>query len=187
MDETIATPDKANAFLRGNEVFDMRDDDPEYPALVLANYLFGGSIDARLAKRIREKDGLSYSTGSSLSVAPLDRYGSWSMSALFAPQNRARVETAFREELERARRDGFSAEEVSRAKLAMMQQRKLSRASDLGLAGKLTTDLYLHRTYDWEAQFEKNLLALTPAQVNAAFVKYIDPAKINLVRAGDFK
>ncbi|HEX4326663.1 MAG TPA: pitrilysin family protein [Burkholderiales bacterium] len=187
MDETIATPDKANAILRGNEVFDMRDDDPAYPALVLANYLFGGSIDARLAKRIREKDGLSYSTGSSISVAPLDRYGSWSMSALFAPQNRVRVETAFREELERARRDGFSAEEVARAKQAMMQQRKLSRASDLGLAGKLTTDLYLHRTYDWEAQFEKNLLALTPEQVNAAFVKYIDPAKINLVRAGDFK
>ncbi|MDB5806862.1 MAG: pseudouridine synthase, partial [Betaproteobacteria bacterium] len=187
MDETIRTPDKANAFLRGNEVFDMRDDDPDYPALVLANYLFGGSIDARLAKRIREKEGLSYSTGSSVSVAALDRYGSWSMSAQFAPQNRAKVEAAFREELARARRDGFTADEVAQAKRAMMQQRKLSRASDLGLAGKLNNDLYLHRTYDWETQFEKKLLALTPEQVSAVFAKYIDPAKVNIVRAGDFK
>ena len=187
MDEAIRTPDKASAYLRGSLVLDIRDDDPDYPALVLANYLFGGSIDARLAKRIREKDGLSYSTGSSLSVAALDRYGMWSMSAIYAPQNRARVETAFREELERARKDGFSADEVMRAKQALMQQRKLSRASDMGLASKLTNDLYLHRTYAWESRFEQLMLAVTPEQVNAAFSKYIDPAKINLVRAGDFK
>ncbi|HEY4374887.1 MAG TPA: pitrilysin family protein [Burkholderiales bacterium] len=187
LDDTIKTPDKANAYLRGSEIFAMRDDDPEYPALVLANYLIGGSIDARLPKRIREKDGLSYSVGSALSVAALDRYGSWNVSAQFAPQNREKVETAMREELERARRDGFTSEEVAQAKRALMQQRKLSRASDLGLAGKLANDLYLHRTYDWETQFEQKLLALTPQEVDAALVKYIDPARLNLVKAGDFK
>jgi zinc protease len=186
LDEAIRTPDKASAYLRGSLVMNLRDDDPDYPALVLANHLFGGSIDARLAKRIREKDGLSYSVGSSLSVSALDRYGMWSMSAIYAPQNRAKVETAFREELERARRDGFSADEVARAKQALMQQRKLSRASDLGLASKLSSDLYLHRTYDWEAKLEQAMLAATPEQVNEAFRKYIDPARINLVRAGDF-
>ncbi len=29
-------------------LLDVRDEDPDYPALVLANHLFGGSIDARL-------------------------------------------------------------------------------------------------------------------------------------------
>ena len=187
LSDTIATPDKASAYLRGSLVLEIRDDDPDYPPLVLANYLFGGSIDARLAKRIREKDGLSYSTGSGLSVSPQDRYGMWTMSAIYAPQNRARVETAFREELERARKEGFSADEVARAKQALMQKFKLSRASDAGLAGKLSYDLYLGRTYAWDAQFEQRLLAATPAQVNAAFAKYIDEARINLVRAGDFR
>ena len=187
LNESIRTPDKASAYLRASLVLDIRDDDPDYPALVLANHLFGGSIDARLSKRIREKDGLSYSVGSSLSVAALDRYGMWNMSAIYAPQNRERVETAFREELERARSGGFSATEVAQAKQALMQQRKLSRASDLGLAGKLTSDLYLRRTYEWETKFEQQLLAVTPEQVNAAFNKYIVPARVNIVRAGDFK
>ena len=186
-DGAITTPDKANAYLRGSLVFDLRDDEPDYAPLVLANYLFGGSIDARLAKRIREKEGLSYSTGSGLSVSALDRFAQWSVSAIYAPQNRARIETAFREEVERARKEGFTADELARAKQAIMQQRKLSRASDMGLAGKLNNDLFYGRTYAWDAQFEQKLQAATVEEVNAAFAKYIDPARINLVRAGDFK
>ncbi len=183
----IVTPDKANATLRAVIPLDLRDDDADYPALVLANYLFGGSIDARLAKRIREKDGLSYSVGSGLSVASLDRESRWSASAIFAPQNRARVEAAFREELERARRDGFTADEVSKAQDAILQSRRLSRASDMGLAGKLASDLYYGRTYDWDAAQEEKLKAVTPASAHAAFVKHIDPARLSLVKAGDFK
>ena len=183
----IVTPDKANATLRAAIPLDLRDDDAEYPALVLANYLFGGSIDARLAKRIREKDGLSYSVGSGLSVATLDRDSRWSASAIFAPQNRARVEAAFREELERARRDGFTADEVSTAKDAILQSRRLGRASDMGLAGKLSSDLYYGRTYEWDAALEEKLKAVTPASAQAAFVKHIDPARLSLVKAGDFR
>ena len=185
--EDIITPDKANATLRASIILDARDDDADYPSLALANYLFGGSIDARLAKRIREKDGLSYSVGSGLSVSSQDRYGQWSASAIYAPQNRARVEAALREELERARRDGFTADEVSKAKDAILQSRRLGRAADTSLAGKLSSDLYYGRTYDWDAQFEEKLKHVTPASVSAAFVKHIDPARMNLVKAGDFK
>ena len=185
--ESIVTPDKANATLRASIVLDARDDDADYPSLVVANYLFGGSIDARLAKRIREKDGLSYSVGSGLSVSTLDRYGQWSASAIYAPQNRARVEAALREEIDRARRDGFSADEIAKAKDAIQQSRRLGRASDMSLAGKLSSDLYFGRTYEWEAQFEEKLNAVTPTSVSAAFVKHVDPARMNLVKAGDFK
>ena len=185
--EEIVTPDKANATLRASIVLDARDDDPDYPALVLANYLFGGSIDARLAKRIREKDGLSYSVGSGLSVSSLDRWGQWSASAIYAPQNRARVEAALREEIERARRDGFSADEVAKAKDAILQSRRLGRASDMGLAGKLSSDLYYGRSYEWDGAFEDKLKAVVPDAVSAAFVKHIDPARMNVVKAGDFK
>ena len=187
IDENITTPDKANATLRGAIVLDIRDDDPDYAALVLANYLFGGSIDARLAARIREKDGLSYSVGSGLSIAALDRYGQWSASAIHAPQNRARVEAALRDEIQRAREQGFSEEEVARGRLGYLQSRKLARATDGALAGKLATDLYFGRTYEWDARFETQVAALTREQVNAAFRKHIDPARLNLAKAGDFR
>src|SRR5205085_11205016 len=61
LDEMIRTPDKANATYRAAVGLKLRDDDPDYPALVLGNFLLGGSIDSRLNRRIREKEGLSYS------------------------------------------------------------------------------------------------------------------------------
>jgi zinc protease len=38
--------------------------DADYPAMVLANYMFGGSITARMPNRIRNREGLSYSASS---------------------------------------------------------------------------------------------------------------------------
>lgn len=187
IDENIVTPDKANATLRGAILLDVRDDDPDYPALVLANHLFGGSIDARLAARIREKDGLSYSVGSGLSVAALDRYGQWGVSAIHAPQNRARVEAAVREEIARARDQGFSEAEFTRGREGYLQSRRLGRASDGTLAGKLASDLFFDRSYEWDVRFEAAVAALTVDQVNAAFRKHIDPARLNLAKAGDFR
>lgn len=39
----------------------LRDDDPDYPALILGNYILGGGfLNSRLATRIRQKEGISY-------------------------------------------------------------------------------------------------------------------------------
>jgi zinc protease len=187
INQDLPAPDKANATLRGVIVLDARDDDPDYPALVLANYLFGGSIDARLASRIREKEGLSYSVGSGLSVSSFDRFGQWSVTAIYAPQNRARVETALKEEIARARAAGFSEDEVARGRQGLLQSRRVGRASDATLAGRLASDLFLGRTPAWDAALEARIAALTAAEVNAAFARHIDPARLNLVKAGDFR
>ena len=42
--------------------------DADYPALALANYIFGGDsgLDSRLMVRIRQKEGLSYGVQSGL-------------------------------------------------------------------------------------------------------------------------
>jgi zinc protease len=94
MDHVIETPDKANAVFRAGLNLRVRDDHPDYPALVLGNYLLGGSSDARLARRIREKEGLSYSVGSWLSASSQDEAGEFGVYAIYAPQNRARVQAA---------------------------------------------------------------------------------------------
>src|SRR5207248_1788210 len=81
-------------------------------ALSLVNYLLGGSSDSRLVRRIREKEGLSYSVGSFLSADSFFERGSFGLFAIYAPQNRARVEAALAEELRKALAEGFSVEEV---------------------------------------------------------------------------
>jgi zinc protease len=188
INRSLETPDKPNAMFLAGQNFDLRDDDPDYPALVLGNYMLGGGfLNSRLATRIRQKEGLSYGVGSQFQVSALDKSGAWMMYAILAPQNTSRLETAFQEEMARALKDGFAAEEVSAAKSGYLQAQQVSRAQDNALCGKLTNYLFLNRTLAWDAGIENKIQTLTPDQIVAAMRCHFDIAKISIVKAGDFK
>jgi zinc protease len=183
----VVTPDKANAVLRAGLNLPLRDDHPDFPALVLANYLLGGSSTARIPGRVREKEGLSYSTFTSFNASPLDENAAFRVGSIFAPQNRSRVRSAIREELERALRDGFSPAEVDHGKKALLEARRMARTQDRGLAARLSTYLFVKRTFAWDIEFEDRIARLTPAEVHAALKRHLDPAKLSVITAGDFK
>jgi len=187
VEDALFTPDKANAVLRAGINVRMRDDHPDFPALVLANHLLGGSSTARVPARVREKEGLSYSTYTTFTSSALDEAASFRVSSIFAPQNRDRVERAIREELARAVREGFSRAEIQAGKRSVLEARRLSRSQDRALAGRLGHYLFVKRTFAWDSEFEKKLAALTPEQVNAALRRHIDPARLSIVVAGDLK
>ena len=182
----LDTPDKENGFLVARMNLDLNLEDPDYPALMLANYIFGeGGLKSRLMDRIRQKDGLSYGGGSNLAGGDFDRAGVFMISAIAAPQNLRKLEGAVRAELERAVKDGFTQEELAGAKSGLMQQRLQNRTSDGVLASGWTGYLYRDRSFEWSAALDRKLQAVTLAQLNAAFRKAIDPAKLTVVMAGD--
>jgi zinc protease len=186
--QRIATPDKANATYVAGLLFPLRDDAPDYPAVLMGNYIFGGgSLSSRLATRVRQQEGLSYSVGSTLSVSSQDQRASLNISAIVNPQNIAKLEKSVLDELDRLLRNGVTADELDKAREGYLQSRKVSRSSDPALAGTLSGLRHLDRTMAWEADFEKKIAALTPDQVNAALRKHIDPKKLVVVAAGDFE
>ena len=187
VEDQLLTPDKANAVLRGGLDVRMRDDHPDFPAMVLANYLLGGSPTARMPARVREKEGLSYSTYTTFSASPLDEYATFRVASIFAPQNRDRVKQAIQQELERAVQKGFTREEIELGKKAVLDARRLQRTQDRALAGRLGNYLYWKRSFAWDVDFEARIAALTPAQVNAAIKRHLDTAKLAKIFAGDFK
>ena len=186
IDRDLETPDKANAVFRAALNLPLRDDARDYPALALGNYLLGGSVDSRLWQRIREKEGLSYSVGSTLTPGTLDAAGEFGVSAIYAPQNRARVESEIKDVVRNALRDGFSAVEVAEAKKGYLALRKLGRTHDGALVVRLANNLYLGRSFAWEADFDTRIAALTPREIQDALNKYLDPEKLSIVKAGDF-
>jgi zinc protease len=182
----IETPDKANAFFTGTASFAINDRDTDYPAFLLANYLLGGSANSRLWNRVRQKDGLSYGIGSSFRASSFEPNGSISISAIFAPQNLQPLRTAVEEEIKRASTEGFSAAEVEEGKRAMLQERKLSRTQDAGIAEALTQQAYLGRNFAFSGEIDAAIARLTPEAVNAAVRKYMQPDSFAFVFAGDF-
>jgi zinc protease len=184
---TIETPDKSNAVYLQLGVLKLRDDDADYPALIVGNTILGGGfLNSRLATRIRQQDGLSYSVGSSLGADALDRVGSFSVSAISAPQNTAKVETDAREEVARAIATPFTAAEIATAKSGLLQSRQVGRSTDGALAGQLARHLYLGRDFSWDARFEKALDEATAESIQKALQAHLDPNAMITVKAGDF-
>ncbi len=187
VNEAIETPDKANAMFVAGFPLPIQDTDPDYPAMVLGNYILGGGVlNSRLASRIRVKDGLSYGVGSQFSASPLDKSGSFLAYAIYAPENLSKLEQAFKEEIQKAVKEGFTEEELKTAKSGYLQSRQVTRAQDAALSGALSNNLYLKRTLAWDDDFEKKVQALTPAQIKAAFNKYVDYNKMVIIKAGEF-
>jgi zinc protease len=185
--QTFQAPDKANAFFVAGFLFDMRDDNADYAAITLGHYMLGGGfLNSRLAARIRQKEGLSYGVSSGIFVSAFDHYGRFTASAIYAPQNVDKLEAAFKEEIARMLKDGFTAEEVEAAKSGYLQSHQVSRAQDNELLNRSNTYLFLGRTWQWDADFEAKIKALTPEQINAAMRKYVDPSKLVIYKAGDF-
>ncbi|MCE2991080.1 MAG: insulinase family protein, partial [Nitrosomonadaceae bacterium] len=96
------------------------------------------------------------------------------------------VEEVFRDELSKALKDGFTVAELVAAKSGILQQRLQSRAQDGSLAGSLAGNAYLGRTMAFSAELEARIEKLKVDDLNAAMRKYIDPAKLTIIKAGDF-
>ena len=181
------TPDKQNAYMQMQQAFAVSDNDPDYPLLTLANRMLGQGGNSRLWVRIREKGGLSYDVRSMVDWNNYEPNSGWSGTAIFAPQNRVKVEAAFKEEVERMLKDGFEQKELDDAKQGLLSSRRLSRAQDTNLAGTLASNLKLGRTLAVSQKVDDQIAAATLAQVNAAMRKYLKPGSFVIGFGGDFK
>jgi zinc protease len=180
-------PDKANAFILGTLSLPLQDTDPDYPALVVAaQVLGGGTFESRLVTRLRQKEGLSYGAGAALQASDFEPHGSLDFYAIFAPQNRARVEQAFAEELARFTSQGITAAELAAARQSIAASARTDRANDAGVAEAWTHWLQAGRSYAFAGDLEARIAALTLEQVDAAIRKWLDPAAVNWSLAGAF-
>jgi zinc protease len=165
----------------------MSDTDPDYAAMVVANYMFGGSITARAPNRIRNLEGLSYGVNSRLGVPTEGTMARFGGTAISNPKNTPKVEASFKDELAKTLAGGFTADEVAQAKIAIHDQRIVGRSQDQGLLRVIADRTEYDRTLQWDADLDAKIQALTVDQINAAFRKHVDASSLSIVKAGDFK
>jgi zinc protease len=181
------TPDKTNAVYTTVSTMRMDQDDPDYLPMAVVDFITGGDPISRLWARIREKDGLSYSVQTAFNAGTEEKFAQFTGIAICAPENMAKVEADFKEELAKIVHDGFTAAEVEAAKKILLDDTQAARTSD----GRLISTLATQAHYGWTMQRtedrEKRLASLTVAEVNAAAKKWLDPASFSVFKAGDFK
>ncbi len=184
----IATPDKANAVFAAAHTLAMTDSDPDFPALRIADFIFGEApLASRLSVRVRGKEGLSYGVGSHMEADSLDKSGVFLMFAICNPVNIDKVDKAIAEVLEQMAKEGVTETELTEAKKAYLQSLKLRRSSDGQLATLLAHNLHVGRTFAFYSDLEKKVNELTVEQVSKVFRERVRPERLIIIRAGDFK
>jgi zinc protease len=187
--ESINIADKKNAMLYGGINISLKESDPDYVALEIANEMLGGGafISSRVANRLRENEGMSYGAGTFVNASYRYSVCTWGVYAIFNPMYKNRLDSAFKDEVNKALQGGFTADELKKAVTAWLGQRKTLLGVDRYLVFHQADYLEKGKDLGFDAEYEDKAKALTVEQVNAVVKKYISPDKMTLIYAGDFK
>jgi zinc protease len=183
----IDTPDKENTMVLMGQTLRLRDDDPDYAALVLANHVLGGAVESRLMERLRQKEGWSYGAFSYVDADAFDAAGVLVAGAQCAPQNAEQVLAAMREEIERLLREGVTEAELEAAKASYKAAFDNSLTSDDTVAGMHLEDLFLGRTMLFTQKQNDAIAALRPSDIRAALTRHVKMDRFVPVVAGDLE
>ncbi len=158
---------------------------PDFYPLYVANYIFGGSgLSSRLSKEIREKNGLTYSIYTYMSLnekAPL-LCGSFSTT----PDKYAKLWKLLKAEWNKFFAQGVSEKEVEMAKKYLISSYNLRFSSVSNLSEIL---LYMQKEnlgIDFLQNRNKTIANITQKDVNAAIKKYYEPKAYVAVNIGEF-
>ena len=157
INEKIETPDKANAEFLAGERFQLSQNDPDYPAIVLASYMFGEPITSRISDRIRNREGLSYGANARMTVPAEGDAAMLSGTVSLNPGVGPKVEASFMDELKKVYDKGFTAAEVDDAKKAYLDARMVGRSTDAALLNLMVSHEQLNRPLKWDADLEAKI------------------------------
>ncbi len=185
--DLIETPDKSNAMLFAQQQYELSDEDPQYAPLLIGNFILGGgSLSSRLADRVRQTEGLSYTIRSIVTGRKRDIRTDFTLYAITNPQNKDKLLAVIREEIEKLLAEGVTADELERAKKAYLGGQRVQRSDDANVAALLLQTMFNERTMEYHEQLDSRVEALTVDEVNAAIRKFIDIDKLVIAAAGDF-
>ena len=186
-EKVIITKDKEMALLTFGFNFALQDNHQDYPALKIANYIFGETMNSRLMSRIREKEGISYGAGSFIEVSRHTDSASFSMYAMSATDNVAKAKSAMLEEWQIFLEKGVNISELKEAQISIFANYENMLANDAYISSSLANDFLLKRDFSYKENIFNIIKNLNKEDVDKAIKKWFLPAKFSMVIAGDIK
>ncbi|MGB4068761.1 MAG: pitrilysin family protein [Nitrospira sp.] len=162
----------------------IKENDPEYVALAIANDILGGSsFRSRLFNDVRTKRGLAYSVGSRLNTGMHDQ-GVWLMRAETKLTSTQEVIERFVANIQRIRAEPVTDAELAEAKEAYVNSFVFSFASPSAIVSRLVELEYDGLPKDFLQQLRTKVVRLTKEDVLAAAKKHLRPDRLKIVAVG---
>ena len=157
----------------------IRQDSPDYPALVVANYILGGGSASRLYSRVREERGLVYGVDATLSAA---RHGA-SQTVSLQTRNESAPEAVrlVREEMRRIGAADATPRELELAKAYLIGSYPLRVDTSSKVAGLLISLEEAGLGLDYPERYRERIARVTAADVRRVSALYLDPDTFSTV------
>ena len=156
---------------------------PDYPALALANLVFGGYFVSRLVENIRERRGYTYSPGSG--VQHLRQRSFFQLQADVGTEVTGPALAEIRYELERMMVGPIEAGEMQSAKRYLGGTLAMAIQTQAGLASYLATLATSDLPIEYLRDFPRAVEALSASDVMEASRRYLAPSRLVTVLVGD--
>jgi zinc protease len=141
---------------------------------VLSNVVSG--LGGRFFDAIREKQGLAYTVRTtSVSWA---KSGAVFTYTAFSPENEQKVRDALAAEFEKLRKEGVTAEELSRAREYTAGERDIALQTRQAQVLEYARTIYSGENIQSVARYGASLRAVSPDRIRAVIQKYLNPAAL---------
>lgn len=178
----VDVPNAVQSEISVNNIVNLKMTDPDYFAVLLANYILGGGSDGYLFMNLREGHGWTYGAYSGISA---DKYTT-DFSATAAVRN-AVTDSALVEmlkEVKRIRTTFPTAKELELAKAKYIGNFVMTAEKPQTVAGFALREKTQSLPADFYENYIKNIDAVTLEQVQAAAKKYFSDDASRIVVAG---
>jgi len=156
---------------------------PEWIPLSVTNTLLGGYFSSRITANLREDKGYTYSPFSSLSTRYRDTY--WAENADVTTANTGASLHEIFYEVDRLRNAPPTPEELQGVQKYLAGNFVLANSSRFGVANQLNYVRLHGLGREYLTNYVRNVMAVTPQDVQRIAQQYLDPARMLIVVTGD--
>jgi zinc protease len=156
--------------------------DPDYAALTVVNRVLGGTM-GRLFRHLREEKGYTYSVGSFFSATQYR--GGWTASTSVRTEVTEPALTDLLAEVAELRNTPVPDAEFADVKRAIVGSFALALENPQQLLGYYVENWQYGLPSDYWDTYPARVMAVTPAQAQAAAQKYWAPGRLQIVAVGD--
>ena len=161
----------------------VKQNDPDYIPLVVANQILGGGSSGRLFQNIRERKGYTYGAYSALNAGQWP--GTWGASASVRTPVTQPAITEFFFEFDRLQNEPISEAELERARRSLVGSFARTLESPEGILNR-TLDLVQNGLpLDYWDTYPARIEAVTPADIQRVARQYLGKGRIQLMAVGE--
>ena len=180
----ISMKDKTSSDLVYGIALDINEDSPEFLPLFVATRALGGSFTARLMRKVRVEDGLTYGVYSSITGTANKSPGAWIAYGTYSPDLLKKGETSMEGVITKWVNSGITKEELSNMKSTIVGSTQVGYDTTSGISRAILSAVVNKGGIKYLDEYANKIENITLEEVNGAIKKHIKTDLLYKVAAG---